>query len=123
MSDTTTKQAASKTSFAWHAEPAEMVLEVLDSSASGLSSEEAARRLNELGPNILPRQKGPGPLKLTWRQINDPLIYILIGAAVIALLTGKITYASVVLGVVVLNMLVIFIQEYTSGRAMVALIH
>ena len=123
MSDTTTKQAASKTSFAWHAEPAEMVLEVLDSSASGLSSEEAARRLNELGPNILPRQKGPGPLKLLWRQINDPLIYVLIGAAVIALLMGKITDAAVVLGVVVLNMIVGFIQEYKAGRAIEALVN
>ena len=123
MSDTTTRAASSKTSFAWHAEPAELVLEALDSSAGGLTSDEAARRLKDVGPNILPRQKGPGPLKLLWRQVNDPLIFVLIGAAVIAILMGKITDAAVVLGVVVLNMIVGFIQEFKAGRAIEALVN
>lgn len=111
------------TSFAWHAEPPDEVLEILDSGSEGLPSEEAARRLDEIGPNELPRASGPGIGALLWRQINDPLIYVLLASATLALLMGKFTDAGVVYGVVVLNMLIGFVQEYRAGRAIEALIH
>lgn len=52
---------------------------------TGLSSQEAKKRLAEDGPNAFQQTKPPSFLKLIWEQINSILIYILIGAAVISL--------------------------------------
>ncbi len=106
----------------WHTEPVEEVLEAFESSASGLSSEEARRRLDRYGPNTLPRVGGPGIWSLAWRQINDPLIYVLLASAVLALVMGKVVDGLVVLGVVILNMIIGFVQEYRAGKAIEALI-
>ncbi|MRG92463.1 cation-translocating P-type ATPase [Polyangium spumosum] len=105
----------------YHDEPAEVVLGALASSESGLLSTEATRRLEEHGPNVLPRAKREGPLLLLWRQIKSPLIYVLLAAAALAFALGKITDGAVVLGVVVLNTLIGFVQEYRAGQAIEAL--
>jgi Ca2+-transporting ATPase len=105
----------------WHAlEPGEAAA-LLNSSADGLTSDEAAARLRIYGPNVVPRGAGDGPLRLLWRQINNPLIWVLIGAALIAVLLGKITDGLVVFAVVVLNTIIGFIQEYKASRAIEAL--
>ena len=46
-----------KTERPWHSEPATVALELCRSSAQGLSSDEAARRLEADGPNRLPAGK------------------------------------------------------------------
>lgn len=111
------------TSFAWHSEQPDAVLEILESGSEGLSLDDANRRLKDVGPNELPRTSGPTVLDLLWRQINDPLIYVLLAAATLALLMGKFTDSAVVFGVVILNMIIGFIQEYRASRAIEALIH
>jgi len=106
---------------AWHSMPGEQVLDLVGSSEGGLSASEAKERLAEHGPNVLDRSKGDGPLKILWRQINDPLIWVLIGAVVLALLTGSTTSGLVVLGVVVINTIIGFVQEYRAGKAIEAI--
>jgi magnesium-transporting ATPase (P-type) len=106
----------------YHHLPPELVLAHLGSSTSGLLSAEAARRLAHHGPNVLPRASREGPLALLWRQIKSPLIYVLIASAILALLLGRLTDGAVVLGVVVLNTLIGFLQEYRAERAIEALI-
>jgi magnesium-transporting ATPase (P-type) len=101
---------------------ADAALAALGSSQSGLLSTEAAARLASYGPNVLPRAGREGPLKLIWRQIKSPLIYVLIASAAIAIALGKVTDGAVVLGVVVLNTLIGFLQEYRAGKAIEALI-
>ena len=105
-----------------HAAAPEEVLESLDSTRGGLDDAEARGRLERFGPNVLQRAQGDGPLRILLRQVQDPLIYILIAAAALAVATGKVVDGLVIFGVVVINTLIGFIQEYRAGKAIEALI-
>lgn len=105
----------------WHAAESSEVLNLIESSENGLSVAEAKKRLSEFGKNLIQRDKGDGVLKLLWGQINNPLIWVLIGSGTLAVLLGKITDGLVVLSVVVINTIIGFIQEYKAGKAIEAL--
>ncbi len=108
-------------SIGWYASTSEDVLARLSSDRQGLSADEAARRLAEHGPNRLTRQQGPSAWAVLARQFTSPLIYALLIAAVVAFALGDLPDGAVVLGVVVLNALIGFVQEYRAGRAIQAL--
>ncbi|HBG87465.1 MAG TPA: cation transporter [Marinilabiliaceae bacterium] len=105
----------------WHAVESSEVLDLIESSENGLSVAGAKKRLSEFGKNLIQRDKGDGILKLLWGQINNPLIWVLIGSGTLAVLLGKITDGLVVLSVVVINTIIGFIQEYKAGKAIEAL--
>ena len=105
-----------------HARPwREILRELAVDKETGLGEEDARRRLEKFGPNALQRGSREGPLRLLWRQINNPLIYVLLGSAALAVALGKTADGTVVLGVVVLNAVVGFVQEYRAGKAIEAL--
>ena len=106
----------------WHSLPAREVLARVTSADAGLSAAEAARRLAEVGPNVLARARREGPLALLFRQIHNPLIYVLLGSAALAMALGKALDGAVVLAVVALNSLIGFVQEHRAGKAIEALI-
>lgn len=97
------------------------VLEGLYSSVSGLSSADATERLGIFGANRINRKSGDTALKLLWQQINNPLIWVLLGSCTLAMALGKMTDGLVVLAVVVVNTIIGFIQEYKAGKAIAAL--
>lgn len=105
----------------WHAKSSQEVTEEIGSSNKGLTADEAKKRLKEYGPNQIEKKKQDSALKLLWRQINNPLIWVLIGSSLLAVLLGKITDGLVVLSVVVVNTIIGFIQEYRAGKAIEAL--
>ncbi|MDD4227168.1 MAG: HAD-IC family P-type ATPase [Mariniphaga sp.] len=105
----------------WHAINYMEVFEYMEITENGLASREAQRRLGEYGLNEIRRKRKDGPLIVLWRQINNPLIWVLIGSGLLAVLLGKITDGLVVLAVVVINTIIGFIQEYKAGRAIEAL--
>lgn len=89
--------------------------------AVGLSSDEAARRLAEHGPNRLPDRPVPGPLRIFLRQFLSPFIYILLLAAVASLALGQIANTVFIVAVLLLNALIGTVQEYSAQRAAAAL--
>jgi len=105
----------------WHALASEAVLERVQSTPEGLSEEESQQRLARHGPNVLHRESQNGPLRVLFRQINNPLIWVLLGAGALAIGLGKVTDGLVVLAVVVLNTLIGFVQEFRAGKAIEAL--
>ncbi len=105
----------------WHAQPPQEVLERLASGPEGLSAAEAARRLDEHGPNALERRRRGTAMQVMWKQIDEPLIWVLIGAAALAIALGKVDDGLVVAAVVVLNTIVGFVQEFRAGREIEAL--
>ncbi|MCU0897407.1 MAG: cation-transporting P-type ATPase [Burkholderiales bacterium] len=92
----------------------------LEASVSGLSADDAARRLARWGANRLPEAKRRGPLVRLLAQFNNLLIHVLIGAAVVTAAIGHFTDAAVILGVVVVNAVIGFIQEGKAERALEA---
>ena len=107
---------------AWHAVAASEALAQLDTSATrGLSSLEAERRLERHGPNRLAETQATTPWQVLGRQFLDPLVWLLIVAAVISLVVGHGTDALTILAIVVLNALLGFTQEWKAERALEAL--
>ena len=98
------------------------VLLLLETDGSrGLTHDEATRRLQRFGPNVLPSIRRHGPLLTFLLQFNHPLIYILIAASVITALLGEWVDSGVIFGVVLVNAIVGFIQESKAERALDAL--
>ncbi|NVB41135.1 cation-translocating P-type ATPase [Pseudenhygromyxa sp. WMMC2535] len=87
----------------------------------GLDREEAARRLREGGPNELAAHPKTPPWRLMLRQFEDPLVLILVAAAVISGLMGDIPDAVAIAVIVSINAVIGFVQERKAERAMAAL--
>jgi magnesium-transporting ATPase (P-type) len=103
----------------WHALPVgELIEKVGTDQDAGLRAEEVSARLNKYGPNRLPTAGKRSPLMRFLMQINNVLIYVLLAAAVGKLLLGEWLDASVILGVVIINALLGFIQEGKAEKAL-----
>lgn len=105
----------------WHRQSIEEIVQSLGSSAKGLSTDEANKRLKETGPNQLEEGKRKKPLHILLAQFRDVMILILLAAAIISGIVGDITDTIVILIIVILNAVVGFIQEYRAEKAMIAL--
>ncbi len=104
-----------------HAYPIEESFNKISSDRNGLSPEEAERRLADFGPNDIGEDRGVSPVAIFIKQFTSILIYILFAAAGIAWFYGKMIDVYVILGVIVLNATMGFIQEYRAERAIQAL--
>ncbi|BAI62749.1 cation-transporting ATPase [Methanocella paludicola SANAE] len=93
----------------------------LRTGSSGLSTEEAKRRLEEYGPNVLEKAEGPSPVQVFIHQFADPLIYILIIAAFITIVLQDWVDTGVILTVITLNAIIGFSQEIKAEQAVRAL--
>ncbi|MDA8162226.1 MAG: cation-translocating P-type ATPase [Desulfobacteraceae bacterium] len=101
--------------------PQEVAMALKADIVSGLSAEEAGRRLKVYGPNALPEDKRPSPLAMVLGQFEDFLILLLLGAAVISGMLGEYVDAAAIVVIVALNAAVGFLQEYKAEKAMEAL--
>ena len=100
------RDVATATKISWHALSDTEVLVRVQSSSKGLSADEAAARLADYGPNVLPGKPPPGMARIFLRQFLSPLIYILIVAGVVSMAIGEWTDAGFIFAVIVLNVLV-----------------
>ena len=109
----------------WFTKSQEAVLKELNvNSKTGLSTEEAKKRLEKYGLNKLKGKPKKSLLQLFLAQLKDVLIYVLIGAAVINIIahgTEGIPDALIILTVVLINALVGVIQESKAEKALEAL--
>ncbi|MFU8820305.1 MAG: cation-transporting P-type ATPase [Gammaproteobacteria bacterium] len=105
----------------WHSQPAAQVLCVQRTDADGLSTVEAGRRLARHGPNRLPEPPRRSALRRLAAQFNNILIYVLLIAAMVTATLGEWADTGVILGVVVINALIGFIQEGKAERALEAI--
>lgn len=105
-----------------HHLPAHEIVLLLETDvAMGLTSDEAARRLERFGPNLLPKFRRHGPLIRFLLQFHHPLIYVLLAATAVTASLGEWVDAGVIFGVVLVNAVVGFIQESRAEAALESL--
>lgn len=106
----------------WHSFDKEELIQKLRSNQTyGLSSVEAENRIAIHGNNVIKRASGRSPIVMFLLQFHNPLIYILLISATIALFLGKFTDFSVIAGVVLINSVIGYIQESKATEAIKAL--
>jgi len=104
---------------AWHAITTDEVLRRLNTdSKKGLDASEVSQRLSQYGPNRLPEGKKQGPFMRFLSQFNNILVYVLLAAGFVKLMVGLWLDAAIILGVVVINALLGFIQEGKAEKAL-----
>ncbi|MCL2525493.1 MAG: cation-translocating P-type ATPase [Coriobacteriia bacterium] len=99
----------------------EALTKIGSDATTGLSSDEARRRLEKYGPNQLNEAPATPLWKVFVLQFKDFLIYILLAAVLIAALQGQIIEAIAILIILIVNGILGFVQEYRSGKALEAL--
>ncbi len=105
-----------------HARDTDAVARELRTHAErGLSQTDAAARLASVGPNRLATPRRPPYGTIMLRQLLDPLVALLIGAAVVSAAIGDGFEAAVISAIVVLNAVLGFTQEVSAERAVLAL--
>ena len=105
----------------WHQFDGPKALDVLGTSETGLSTDEARQRLTTYGPNSFDLKERRKPLGILLGQFSDFMILVLIAAAVISGIIGDFKDTVVIGAIVVLNGIIGFVQEYRAEQAMQAL--
>src|SRR3990172_8641028 len=109
------------TAMKYHQQKPEDVLAILNTTANGLSNNEAQKRLLEYGLNEIKETAKRTPLGMFADQFKDFMIIILIVAAVISGLPGGVADTIPIVVIVILNAIMGFVQEYRAEKAIEAL--
>lgn len=97
--------------------PPDRLLAALESTSAGLSSEEARRRLQQYGLNILKARRQATALGLFLNQFKNPLVLILVFGAIVSIFAQEWTDAAIVLVIILGSSLLSFWQEYRATNA------
>jgi len=105
----------------WHSISAAEALTQLQGAREGISSAEATSRLEHYGPNRLRPPQKKSALTRLLLQFHNVLIYVLLAAGFVTALLGHWVDSGVIIGVVVINALIGFIQEGKAEKALEAI--
>lgn len=94
------------------------LFDYIKSSEKGLSSIEVKRRLKEYGFNEIEKKERRHGLDIYLFQFNNPLVIVLIVAAIISHFLAEEINALVIISIVILNSILGFFQEYRAERAL-----
>src|SRR5512135_423669 len=92
-----------------------------DPAGGGLSSREAAARLDADGPNELPSARPRSLIRIAWQVLQEPMFLLLIGACTIYLVLGDVRESVVLFASVFVVVGITFFQERKTERALEAL--
>ncbi|MBS1600871.1 MAG: magnesium-translocating P-type ATPase [Bacteroidetes bacterium] len=97
--------------------PENDLLDQLQTSANGLDSEEANKRLTQFGLNKFSARNKEGLLKLFLNQLTTPIILILIAAAILSYFLGEALDAIIILVIILTSACLGFWQEKGAANA------
>lgn len=116
------QQSNGLTDKAWHAlDVSEIVSNLHTDLGNGLSNAEASERLNQFGRNLIATAPKVGLTHRLRKQLGQPLILVLLGAALVTAVLGEWVDSSVIFGVVLVNCLLGIVQEQKAESALAAL--
>ncbi len=98
------------------------LLNSLQATASGLTTDEARKRLTSYGANRLKPQKRSDAFTLLVAQFKSPIILILILATGLSLFLHNFVDASIILAIVIISGLLGFWQEHSASNAVAKLL-
>ncbi|CCH57041.1 Ca2+-transporting ATPase [Fibrisoma limi BUZ 3] len=105
-----------------HTLPAEQLVKSLAVDAkSGLTGDEANRRLEQYGPNALQEAKRESAWSIAVRQFNSVIVWILAAAAIISFLLGETVEGWAIIAVILINAITGFVLEFNASQSMDAL--
>lgn len=106
----------------WHLHELDQVLKKLGTSKDkGLDQDEVAQRLQRYGHNTLTAAAARSDLLILLSQFNSAPVFMLGGSAVIAIMTGGMIDAAVILGVVLINSAIGFVTERQAEKTISSL--
>lgn len=100
----------------FHTKSAQETLQHLECSSEGLSANEALKRTQRYGKNVLQQAKKRGVVAIFTQQFKGPIVYILFIAATVSFLIGEYSDAGFILVALLLNAVVGTYQEYVAGE-------
>lgn len=106
---------------AWHSLDIVSVLSALGATATGLTSEEAFKKLAADGPNELRMAKPIGVLRILRQQFQSLIVLLLIIAGVVSASLGEWIDATAIFAIVLLNAAIGFYQEFSAAQSIEAL--
>lgn len=110
----------------YYRQPPSDTLRALDSAPDGLTPEQAAARLARDGRNVLTEPPKPSLVKRFFQQLADPMILVLLAAALVSAITSAYAHESfadviIILIVVIINAVLGVYQESKAEQAIAAL--
>ncbi|MFA5316691.1 MAG: HAD-IC family P-type ATPase, partial [Dehalococcoidales bacterium] len=105
----------------WYQLSGEAVLKAIGADTSGLTPDEVREKRLKFGANQLESRKKTSPVIVFLRQFLSPLIYILLVATIISIVVGHFIDAWVIMGVLLINAVIGFLEEGRAEQAMEAL--
>lgn len=105
-----------------HALATEEVTRLLEvDPQTGLGHEEAVRRLDQYGPNAMRQKARKGVFVILFDQFRSPIVYLLVAAAILAILFGETVEFFAIVAVLLINAGIGFTTEIQAVRSMEAL--
>ncbi len=106
----------------WYQLSVPQTLETIKTTiTTGLTVDDAASRLTENGKNELVEGEKRKPFDIIFDQMKEPMVIVLIIAAIVSGLMGEFIDVSVIMLIVILNAVIGFTQEYRAEQAIAAL--
>ena len=95
----------------YYSENTEELFAYFSTNRDGLSSKEAAKRLEKYGQNVLPKKKKASIIKIFLSEFCDPLVLMLLVAIIASIIAGEIVDAIVILGIILVDAIGIGIKQ------------
>lgn len=105
----------------WTISPEDVAAKFGSDLKKGLTTEQAEKNLEQFGFNQLQEARGRSALAVFFDQFKSFLIWVLIAAAIISGFLGEWVDALAIVGIVILNAILGFVQEYRAEKALAAL--
>jgi len=105
----------------YHQASKDEILSRLATNTNGLGKEEVKIRQSKYGLNMVPQPKSKSLFEIFFRQFLNPLIYVLIAAAIISLATGDLKDAIFIIAIILFNSVLGTYQEWRAENSARAL--